>query len=583
MSQSKFGNLILKIRNNKWKAVLFLFLFAAGIFLRSYNFSPWLHFEIDQSYDMLAVSPAVEHGFYNLPLLGPTAAGSRTLRLGPAYYYLEYVSALIFGNTPAGYAAIILVFSILAMPLSYLFFRRYFSIFISFCLLAVFSSSLYMVVYSRFAWNPNVLPFLTLLSFYALLKSVAPDEKRKENWLLVSMAAIAIATQAHYNAFFIIPPAVAVFLFLKKSHFEKRTWILAALIVGAVYSPMVLSDIKTGGQNMHFFMEQLQGNKGHGINSPSTLGETIVQTIQYTASEYFLIITGVDHINNDQRMLSFGFDSTINTPWRIAALVLLFLAVSLLLADIKKEKDTKRKDFLLLSALLFSFSILFFFFLQNGGGYITYSRFYLEISILPFIFLGLIMEKISIKRLGRAKTVLPGIFIVLIVSANLQGLTKYFYQLQNVDRQPLIISEEDVFPNTVRITIDQELKIVDYMESKVHQNGYPVYLSASNAYQQNFVYLLEKDGVNYFGPIEKTAVYAGANYFFIPYGKNSIDEYTGQFNVVENKNFGALNIFYLSPKPEAITFAQQYPVLNVITPQQMQVDEIPTWKTLLRP
>jgi hypothetical protein len=148
-----------KIKEKKWELIFVLSLIFLGIFLRTFHFSKWLHFEIDQSYDYLMVSPAVEKGIGNLPLLGPTAGGGRALRLGPAFYYMEYLSAKVFGNNPTGHAMLVLILSIFSLPIFYLFSRRYFSKNISIGLLAIFSTSVYMVLYSRFSWSPNVLPF----------------------------------------------------------------------------------------------------------------------------------------------------------------------------------------------------------------------------------------------------------------------------------------------------------------------------------------------------------------------------------------------------------------------------------------
>ena len=122
----------------------------AGVFLRSYNFSDWLHFELDQSRDAKVIDLAVENGPGDLPLLGPKAAGS-FLRLGPIFYYFGYLSAEIFGNTPDGIAVITLIFSCLTLPLFYLFSRRYFSQKISLFLLAIFSSSIFFILISVFA------------------------------------------------------------------------------------------------------------------------------------------------------------------------------------------------------------------------------------------------------------------------------------------------------------------------------------------------------------------------------------------------------------------------------------------------
>ena len=63
---------------------------ALGFFLRSYHFTDWLHFELDQARDARVVDAALEGGPGELPLLGPKAGGT-FLRLGPAFYYLQYL------------------------------------------------------------------------------------------------------------------------------------------------------------------------------------------------------------------------------------------------------------------------------------------------------------------------------------------------------------------------------------------------------------------------------------------------------------------------------------------------------------
>ena len=157
----KFFN---KISGKKRELIFVLLIISAGIFFRTYNFSNWLHFEVDQVYDIDSIAAAVDNGIGNLPLLG-TNAGGGALRLGPAFYYLEYLSAKIFGHTPPGYAAFVVVLAILSLTLFYLFSRRYFSARISLALLAVFSFSVYFIQYSRFAWSPNVLPFFIHILF----------------------------------------------------------------------------------------------------------------------------------------------------------------------------------------------------------------------------------------------------------------------------------------------------------------------------------------------------------------------------------------------------------------------------------
>ena len=186
----------------KNKALLFLrknyiiialsLIILLGTFLRLYHFSDWLHFELDQSRDAKVIDLALEEGIGNLPLLGPKAAGS-FLRLGPAFYYFQYLSALVFGWTPSGMALIMVFFGIGTIPLFYFLIKRYFANRLSLALTLLFSVSLFLVMYSRFSWNPNALPFFVLLTFLSMLRSVDPEEKKKGRWLVVFFIALVLS------------------------------------------------------------------------------------------------------------------------------------------------------------------------------------------------------------------------------------------------------------------------------------------------------------------------------------------------------------------------------------------------------
>src|SRR3989344_3840076 len=142
-------------------------LVGLGFFLRTYHFSDWLHFELDQARDARVIDTALHGSALDLPLLGPKAGGT-FLRLAPGFYYLQYVSTLIFGGDPTGMAMFVLIFSTASIVIFYVFLRRYFGVRLALGLTALFAVSAYFVMYGRFAWNPNMLPFFVLFGFYAL-------------------------------------------------------------------------------------------------------------------------------------------------------------------------------------------------------------------------------------------------------------------------------------------------------------------------------------------------------------------------------------------------------------------------------
>lgn len=566
-----------KINRKNILISLVLLFIVTGIFFRTYHFSDWLEFEIDQSYDINIVSPAVEHGVDNLPLLGPTAGGGRALRLGPAFYYMQYLTAKIFGNTPPGHAMLVLLLSIASLPLFYLLVRKYFSIYVSLSLLLLYSVSIYSVLYSRFSWSPNVLPFFIILLFYSLLHSTSKEEKYRDRWFLLSVSILAIITQIHFNAFFVVPVTVAGFLIFTRPRFKWSTWIFGILIFFFIYAPVIISDVKMNGENLQFFIKKFTKTE-----DPKYTKETALRaSLQYDALEYALILTGQDHVNDRQirdliSLSNCTKECSINLPWEIISLFLLAGTIALLIFNFLKEKDANRRNFIVLNFLFFIFSTFLFYSLIRGG-YRMRPRFFLLVSPLAFVFFGLFLEKIySIKKIGLALII---IITVFLASINIKGIIEHFSDLKKVQQEDMDVGKDDVFPDTKRITLQQQIDTVDYIESKFKQNKFPVYLDALHEYEPAIWYQLEKRGIPYYGRVHTAVAYEQANYF-------NIDGSVGSklwlpFDIVERRIFGNLSVYYMKPKPEKITAVQQDPATKELSDQAANIANLYTWKKLL--
>ncbi|MEI8343317.1 MAG: glycosyltransferase family 39 protein [Candidatus Moraniibacteriota bacterium] len=580
-------NFFQKIARHKWELFFLVVICAIGIMFRTYNHDKWLHFEVDQTWDYHIVSNAVTGGIGNLPLLGPTAGGGRSLRLGPAFYYMEYVSALLFGNTPVGHSMTVLILSILSLPLFYIFVRRYFSVLISAGLLMTFSTSLYLVLYARFSWSPNVLPFFALLTFYALLRSVSKSEKHPRIWFLIMVLTAGISTQIHFNAFFTFPAIIITFLIIKRPKFELKTWGAAILIMFILYSPVIINEIKTRGEDLKYFVEKLDKNASHRKNF---LEKTFLVT-QYNAYEYFLILSGNDQINGfsnpDGYSLGIACKSTClsRLPIRIPVLIYFFIGVFLLFRRTKREFFAEKKDFLILSLLWFIFSFLYFYAIYSSN--ILFPRFFLIVSPLPIILLGLILETICPQK-NKASLAVFSLIIAGFAYSNTTKIFNHFSDLGNAATTETSAKMKDVFPNNKRVTLEQEQLVANYMASKHSSNQYPVYFFSDHEYAPSLWYLLSQQGIQYFDEFfispEKEAAYAKANYFLI-YRTNQISQkdvsnFSDNFSIIEKKKFGSLTAFYLAPKNGKDNLAKQTPT---ITTQQQQILGLMTWNKLARP
>lgn len=572
---AKTKNLFLKVTQNftRRELLVFLAILAVGIFLRTYQFSSGLLFEIDQSYDTRIVSKAVTEGIENLPLLGPTAGGGRALRLGPAFYYLEYLSAKTFGDTPTGHAMLVLLSSILALPLFYFFARRYFSVKLSLLGMALFTTSLFLVLYGRFSWSPNVLPFLILASFYALLRSVDQSETRKNFWFLLATFFIAITSQIHFNSFFTIPTVAVLFLLYKRPRFAWRTWLAALGIVCVIYSPMIFSDLKTHGENINFFLKKISkgGSPGKNILTKATLDTN------YAASEFLFIITGSDHVNG-KRLTDNGFKLDENLKWRLSALALFMLELLILLKNFWQEKNPARKDFLVLVALWLAIPLLYFYSLLSGNFHM-YPRFFLLLAPLAIIFWGFLLEKIAANSRGLRFYAICFLTAILIM-LNLSKLGNHFVFLSGNISKDATIEREDIFPNPNRLTLKEQQDVAKYIQSQAQKNNYPVYLSTYGEYEPIFWYHLNKLGISYMDNFDENNIHAKGNYFLIKYFNVGTREINNDFEIADKKKFEVLTVYTLKPRATSIRDEMQTPNDRKQLTQTKQINELITWKDL---
>jgi len=231
------------------------FIVLAGVFLRTYRFHDWLLFEYDQVRDTAAIEQVVS-GEKPWPLLGPTMRASgdtqeALFRVGPIYYYFQVFSAKIFGMKAESMAYPDVFFGILAIPLFYFFLRKYFRTDASLYLTLLYAVSFFAIRYSRFAWNPNPIPFFSILFLRSMHEFLTSGEKTSKRWVGIAGAAIGIGIQLHAIVLLLfgLTSAVTAFYLLKKN---RSVWkkILVVLAVATTFNiPQMASEWQTGFAN----------------------------------------------------------------------------------------------------------------------------------------------------------------------------------------------------------------------------------------------------------------------------------------------------------------------------------------------
>lgn len=536
---------------------LLMLVFVAGVFLRTYHFSDWLHFELDQSRDAKVVDLAIERGIGNLPLLGPKAAGS-FLRLGPSFYYFEYLSALVFGNTASGVAILGLIFSCLSIPMFYALLRRFFEKGVSLMSTALFAVSFFLVMYSRFAWNPNNLPFFVLLGMYSLLRSVDREEPRNGWWLVGASAAIGIATQLHFVAFLALPIISGAFLIIKRPKIKFVFWISALLAIILLYSPVIINEIKTGGQNSEEFMKIFEKKSSGG---EYTAIEKAARDGKENILGYFLILSGYPKGDLPRIIAPQGLDMEVictdeckkDLPMGLLALAIFASGFFFYARNFVSEEDVRRRDFLVLLGLWFFVSLVLFF----PIAFDLAPRFFLLVAPLPFIFFGFIMDFLEKRKL----ILVAFLLAVAVLISNAWGIRTRFEELRRSPTESFQPQSDPILKEKYRVTLQQQLEITDYMENFYRQNNFPVYVNSEAYYRRAFLYHLEQRSIprDDFRNVGK--IYQKGNYFLIYPILSNLEKRTAKylvdFSVAETRDFGTLKVFRLNPKPESIKAVEQ--------------------------
>lgn len=541
-----------KIKKRKVVILVFLVILF-GAFLRGFHFTDWLHFELDQARDSKIIIRAVEDGIGNLPLQGPRAAGS-FLRLGPASYYLEYISAKIFGATPQGISYIVLILSVLTMPFFYLLCRRYFRIKHSLGLLAIFSVSLFMIMYARFAWNPNLIPFFMIGSIYSLLRIVDEKEKRKNLWLYSLAMFIGIATQLHFLVFIALPIITVIFLLIKRPRIKVKSWIVSMFIVIFLYSPLIINDIKTGGDNVKEFFQAV--NSKSDKNEHNIINKAIRNYSEYAIGHYIVIssqekaeFAKIEISSNTKAPLKVKCDRDCkkNLPIGVVAIILFTAGIMLSIRNLVIQKNALKKDFIMLSLLWFAVT----FAITTPLSYDLSPRFFLITAPVAFIFLGFILEFID--KIFSFKS-LSITIVAILVLLNLNFVQKRFFELKKSPYENIEIQPDRVLKEKNRVTLKQQNMIADLMEKRYHENGYRIFLISESTYQSSIEAILTRRGILN-EKIHPSKVYREGNYYLVLNAlsdtSNDLKKYSS-YDVARVYEMGTLKVFELKPKEELI-------------------------------
>lgn len=552
-----------KINNNKKIAGWILFgIIILGIILRTYQYHDWLYFKWDQARDANLVSEAIENGPAYLPLLGPraTKVGEDYLRLGPAFYYMQYLSGVIFNSTkPDVFAYPDTFFAVLTIPLLFLFLRLYFSRFNSLAATALYTFSFLVVQYSRFAWNPNAVPFWTLLTFYAFLKFQKEDLfKKKIIYLGIFTFAFSVATQYHFFAMFGLIGIVGAYLFFSLRIWDFKnffTQLLASvskigskqiiayiftfiIIFGLVYSPVIVSDTKTGWSNTKNFFGALSEKP----RNDKTFGEKLIRNFREQSKNYTLIATSFWSRKGKKA-----------DPYPVVfGLLLMTTGVFLPLWQRRKTKNASKRNFLLLIPIW----IGVFFLVTISTSYQLRPRYFSLVFPVPFIILAFWMSFLQKSKLRKGLFFSLVVFIAFLLM-NIYGVAAWFKDNMIAQERDFPTDRNFILKKDDGITLGQIERVVNYMLENKKNNKLVFYSKTEYSLPIEYLLYQKNEDLEVYFVNESKDLIGCQNIYAINTVKGGWDsvsdkvkDYTGE--PLETRQFGEMIIFELEVDPQEI-------------------------------
>jgi len=380
------------------KIIIFIILIIAS-FYRLYHIMDYMTFLGDEGRDALVVYNIL-HG--NLTLLGPTASVGGFF-LGPIYYYFMAPFLWLFNYSPVGPAVMVALFGIATVWLIYKVGKEFFGSPVGLIAAGLYSISPLVVTYSRSSWNPNLMPFFSLLILYLIYKAIKSNSIKL---FIISGILLGITLQLHYLAVFlgvIILFYMLLFQFVySKINFVSKILkqylsIFLGFIVG--WSPFLAFEIRHEFLNIKSIFNFVfhSGDTGGGSHFFTTI------------SDVFFRIFGrlIGNFPSPEK-ITLGQYLGISL-WYYLILILGMLSVGFLIYKVMEGYKLKSSDFAKTSLLLiwFIFGVGLFGFYKKP----IYDYYFGFMFPLPFFIVGLFIKGLWQKNIGR----IMGVLIILVL------------------------------------------------------------------------------------------------------------------------------------------------------------------------
>jgi 4-amino-4-deoxy-L-arabinose transferase-like glycosyltransferase len=276
--------------------IFFLLILLIGTILRLYRLPETMQFLGDQGRDaLIARSILIDH---DPAFIGPvTSVGN--MYLGPFYYYFMVFPLMLSYPSPVGPSYAVALIGVVTLALIYILGKDMIGKRAALIAMALYAISPVVIANVRFSWNPNIVPFFSLILIWALWKT---QRGRPSYWTLVGLCS-AILFQLHYIALILVGLAGLIWIYTliqqvkaKKidPEFVRATLIAIGIFIVSLV-PLFLFDLKHDWLNLrafiHFFQPSISSERHfRSLSDLTGIGESVISMSARVLVEFFGII-----------------------------------------------------------------------------------------------------------------------------------------------------------------------------------------------------------------------------------------------------------------------------------------------------
>ncbi|MFC1687797.1 phospholipid carrier-dependent glycosyltransferase [Patescibacteria group bacterium] len=420
------------------KLILILLTFVAvGAFFRLWYLEPGLHFAADEVRDLTLIQESWESG--SIPLLGPELRGTG-LHYGPFFYHLLTLPYVVTDFSPVAGALVVAIIAILTILLVYAVGKMYFSPLAGLIAAGLYSIAPLVIHHSRWAWNPNPLPFFVLLVLIGIgiLRRTQNAFIQRLSILLIAIS-LGISIQLHLSALVLFALVVVAWPLFKLPRPKWSDILLGIGVIVILLLPLALFEMTEGGN----------------IAKTETLTEVYGDTSLF------------ERLFSDVPVMWFGAFGDLVIPGLpvIISAALFIMLVGLFLFLKVAPKDEKNKP---LKIFFISWLIILFVGLTFSEVLVRY--YFIGFFPWPFLVLGAVIA--SMKKHFRPFLIVL-IITVFVLFAGIR-LGTYFTNIKQGGADEYLVTQETMH------------KVTDYILSA--SNGRPYTLEVIRRYEYGSAY-----------------------------------------------------------------------------------------------